>query len=375
MNSIKNIKMDPFFDVDLIDLSKYPNSRTQSKLVDGNIHKIDFRGLNNPIKNELKLYLENLLKKDTAIKYFRTRLVYLQNAIDFLVEEENANWLHSLKHPDNNLESEFENYLKNIGTKTRNKEGKEYESMTIFRRISSFLLNAFPEPHSFENDVWDLRQIGIDEQRISESDSLRKISFHNIPDKTNKCLLKKYLKYQLEVTDKSINTIYKKFRNIEHFLIHLNTKPISEIEREDVVSFIESLNKRSLKNTSFNYYILNNSVFMEYLVVTEDISLNYFYRSDTKAVNQNHTYKAIEEIVIKRIFKVLPDIPKQEASMFLLLYSTGMRISEACTIKLDSTFTNNNGFFIKYYSKKMRKEVVNPIPESLYKLLEDQKKI
>ena len=55
MTSIKNIKMDPFFDADLIDLSKYPNSRTQSKLADGRIHKIDFRGLDNPIKKELKL--------------------------------------------------------------------------------------------------------------------------------------------------------------------------------------------------------------------------------------------------------------------------------------------------------------------------------
>ena len=374
MTSIKNIKMDPFFDADLIDLSKYPNSRTQSKLADGRIHKIDFRGLDNPIKKELKLYLENLLKKDTAIKYFRARLVNLQQAIDFLGTEENANWLDSLKHPNDRLESEFENYLKSKGIKTRNKAVKESESMTIFRRISSFLLDVFPEPYNFDMDVWELRAMGIDKVRISESDSLRNIRFYRIPNETNRYFLKKYIKYQIEVTDKAMNSIYAKLKNIEQFLTYLDNKSIIEIKREDVVRFIEHLNKRILKNETFNYYILHNSAFMEYLIVTEEIKTNHFYRSNGKAINKKHTYKTIDEIVIKGIFKVLPDIPKQEASMFLLLYSTGMRISDACTIKLGSMLINNNGTFIKYYSRKMRKEVVNPIPESLFKLLEDQEK-
>ena len=59
--------------------------------------------------------------------------------------------------------------------------------------------------------------------------------------------------------------------------------------------------------------------------------------------------------------------------MFLTIRCTGMRISEVCVIKKNSFFQNKNGCFIHFYSQKMSKEVINPIPPSLFKLLENQR--
>ena len=373
MNLINDMELAPFFDDDIVNLNKYPNDRTQSKLDKGNIHKIDFTGVDNELKKELKSYLENLLKKDTTPNYFRARLADLQRSIDYLGSE-NRIKMTTLKYFSHDLEVDFERYLRSIGIKPRDRDGKERDSLKVFRYISDFLINAYPDPHNFNNDVWDLSLLGIDERRISKSDSLRKISFESILNQTNKNLLKKYLKYQIEVTDKSINTIYSRFRHLHQFIVFLRDKPLTSINREDVIKFLNHLGKKDISDGTFNYYVFSNSAFMEYLVTINSINLNHFYRSDVKSIVQNHAYKTIDEVALNRIFKVLPKIPQQESVMFLLLYATGMRISDVCTMKRGSLFNNNNGFFVKYYSRKMRKGVVNPVPESLYRLLQDYEK-
>lgn len=52
--------------------------------------------------------------------------------------------------------------------------------------------------------------------------------------------------------------------------------------------------------------------------------------------------------------------------MFLILYCTGMRVSELCQLKVNCLYEANNKNFIRYTSQKMQKEVTNPIPENLY---------
>lgn len=51
-----------------------------------------------------------------------------------------------------------------------------------------------------------------------------------------------------------------------------------------------------------------------------------------------------------------------------------MRFSEVCQIQKGNTKQLDDGFFIEYYSTKMKKEVTNPISESLYKLIIDYEK-
>ncbi len=46
-----------------------------------------------------------------------------------------------------------------------------------------------------------------------------------------------------------------------------------------------------------------------------------------------------------------------------------MRVSEACCINTDCLEKNGNGEFIKYYCLKMKKEVCNVIPLSLYEMI------
>jgi len=56
--------------------------------------------------------------------------------------------------------------------------------------------------------------------------------------------------------------------------------------------------------------------------------------------------------------------------MFLVLYCTGMRVSEVCQLKPNCLEHVERGYFITYYSTKMKKEVMNVIPENLYNILQ-----
>ena len=226
----------------------------------------------------------------------------------------------------------------------------------------------------FDEDVWDLVKFGMGSTRLIESKGRHAMYFGVIPHEINKNLAKKYIKYLINTTDKAFSTIYTKLRNIKVFLGFLNDKSLFEINRIDVEKFIKHLNEKHIIKQTFNAYIYANLEFIDYLIVSGDLSKNYFNLSDIKPLERGHSYKTVDENVIKQIFSVLNQLPLKEAGMFLLIYSTGMRVSEVCAIKVDSLFKNDNGNFIRFYSQKMRKEVINPIPNSLYELLIAQKK-
>ena len=62
-------------------------------------------------------------------------------------------------------------------------------------------------------------------------------------------------------------------------------------------------------------------------------------------------------------------MPEDLMLIYLIIYSTGLRISEALTIKSDALFKNSTGCFIKTYSEKMTKEQYSIISIELFMLL------
>lgn len=369
LNELPNF-LDPFFQSDIIDLKEHPDLKIQEGFRKKKSTIFDFSKLNMPVREELKYYLQDVISKDISIVTLKnTYLTPIQHLINFLNIKATNDANLSLRHYSSKLENEYKNYLESIGVSiTHSIHGKSVH-LKIYERAYLFVMDNYNGPNLFDKDIWKLDQMEIDSARFIESNKLKTISFYTIPNETNRNLAKKYIKYLITTTDKAISTINGKFRNIKILLTFLNEKPITLMNRSDVEKFIENLNKKKYINLTFNECIFDNIKFTEYLLVSGDLSINHFYSSDIKPVESNHTYKAVDESVIKQIFSVLNEIPMQESCMFLLLYSTGMRVSEVCAIKLNSMFENENGYFIKFYSQKMRKEVVNPIPKSLYDLL------
>ena len=368
-------KLQPFYHQEIIDLKEHPDSIIREKVRNKRLTTFDFRGLEKPFRLEVKLYLQWTLAKDIKIESVYEYLMPMRHLIEFIKIKSRTHDELTLRYYSPELENDFKAYLDAIGVATTNFTTVKSNTLKIYKRMHMFVRDLYTGSNPFDNDIWHLEKLGIESKRLNESNVRNTISFCAINNELNRDLAKKFIKYQITTTDKAISTLYAKYKYIERLLVFLDAKSVYEMDRLDVENFIDSLNNRNLSTLSFNEYIYANIKFMDYLIVSGEISSNLFLIQDVKPVDKNHSYKAVDETVIKQIFSVLNQLPLKESAMFLLVYSTGMRVSEVCAIKSDSLFKNNNGSFIRFYSQKMRKEVVNPIPETLYELLTLQKQI
>lgn len=236
-------------------------------------------------------------------------------------------------------------------------------------------MSIYDTREGFNRDIWELKDLNIASDRLNKSSSVNTISFTNIENVKNRELMKIYFRYLISNTDLSISTIISKITGIKAFLSHIGHVDLNSIKRSDIESFYEEMNKRNLKNASFNKCITDNLNFLQYLELKGLISRNYFFFQDTKYAPIEFKLRSVDSYVIKQIFNILDKIPPKLSTMYLTLYCVGMRVSELCQMEMDCLYTNQNGYFVKYYSPKMKKEVTNPIPQNLYKLLLKQREI
>lgn len=369
MNKLPDLE--PFFHQDVLDLKEYPSDEVWEKVHRRKVSTFDFSEISEPLKSELKHYLQDVLLKDvshtTLSQSYLTPMLYL---IGFLSERSEE---FSLKGLSESLESEYKRYLQQKGISVQSPRHEKSISLLIFERVHKFVRDLYNGDDPFDKDIWKLDEMGIDQTRFIESNKRKTFDFSAIPNQVNRNLAKKYIKYLISTTDKAISTIYSKLTQIKTFLTFLDRKDINDIQRGDIEEFILHLNNKGLEKHSYNICIFINKNFVEYLIVNGDLSTNSFYSQDIKSDNRKHTFKTVDDYTIKQIFEVLDKVPFKESCMYLLLYSTGMRVSEVCALKKNALFSNENGYFVRFYSQKMRKEVVNPIPNSLYELLIKQK--
>lgn len=360
--------LQPFFQQDQIDLKIHPDVRICEKLQKHRKTQLDFSMLPEPLKSELKFFIQHASSKDIkGVTLVANYIVPLNHLTDFL-RTYNGN-VSTLRILSSDTLEDFKTFLLKSDIPTTHPINGKSRYIAVLDRVYKFCLELYGEQDIFQRDIWNLEEIGIENHRNVESNKRKTITFYMIPNLTNKKWLKEYLQHLIKTTDRAISTIYKSSQYIKEFLIFLKGKNLSDYERKDVELFLEYLNNKNLKNETFNEYIFKNNKFIEYLIVKGCLKSNYFHPKDIKNIEQKHKYKSVDEYVIKQIFSVLDKIPFQESCMFLLLYSTGMRVSEVCSIKRDAMFKNENGCFIRFFQQKMRKEVVNPISTSLYKLL------
>lgn len=246
----KQSKLDPFFNQDIFDLKKH-----QSKIIREIVNRrkssvFDFRKVKEPLKSELKHYLQDVLSKKISAKNISsTYLTPLLHLIDFFSEhQENV----SLKTFSKELEDEYRTFLQRKSISVQHSINGKSVPLRILERASLFVMDLYNGEYPFEKDIWRLDEMGIDATRFIESNPRKTISFYTIPNTTNKKVAKEYVKYLITTTDKAISTIYSKYKSIKTFLTFLNDNEIMNVNRDDIERFIESLNEKKLKNETFN---------------------------------------------------------------------------------------------------------------------------
>ena len=227
------------------------------------------------------------------------------------------------------------------------------------------------EDNIFERDIWYLSDYSITSER-NASLRFRTLSFEKITDATNRFYVKKYIEYNLCNTDNTVNTIYGKLSSL-NFMFHGCTVPYDQWDDNYASSFITKLlanysDKRTIASRMITY---NN--FTEYLQLHDYIQKNPLkkYQSLLRIGTFRHTTNSVPDSVENQIFKLLGSIEEEWIVLvFLLLYCVGMRVSEACSVTRDCLEKTEKGEFIRYYSLKMKKEVINVIPLALYEKID-----
>lgn len=222
-------------------------------------------------------------------------------------------------------------------------------------------------PIFFERDFWDLTQLEIEKNRKSLIYEKNSISFKQITNEKNKRLEKIYIKHLITETSLAMSTIIEKHNALKNIMVHFD-KGIENAKREELINFIKG-GSGERKNRNRALQSIKDMFF--YLNEIEVLENHVLFKTDFIKVSVKHVNRAVDDYVVNQIFNILDKIPEDLMLIYLILYCTGVRISEALTVQRDSLSKSSRGFLLKTTSMKMKKEQFNPITMELFLLLDD----
>lgn len=378
LNNISQKKLMPislnkiqFYKNDVLDIQEYPDEIIKlyydKQNPYANLHKtiIDLTSIKEPLKTQLKDYHELFLQhyKNDFYK-------------EYLEEKKTVNDNKTLKTFRHNYNI-FNNFIEILKTKNiediydisiLNDIEETYKTLVI--KIKNTLDIYYDENIGFEKDVWILNsEFTLADERINKSSGNDKspIDFRNIVNEENRQIIKQYIKYLITLTNYNISTISTKLYVCSIFLNDiLKNKDLLKTNRNDIEKFIAFV---STKYIRWNDYVCELKMLFEWLSINNLIEQIYIYNNDFNCAHKQK-FSAIDDYVINQIFNNLDKIEEKFRLMFLLNYSTGLRISELCILKKDLLYKEQEHYYIKFYSQKMKKEVTNEICKTLYLMLD-----
>lgn len=220
-------------------------------------------------------------------------------------------------------------------------------------------------------NVWYMDRIHVQRERINPAKAVDTISFLEISNRDNRNLAKQFVKYNLGLTDLSVNSICQEFSYIRRFLSSL-PPDISACggSSGQVEKALQQFENNEQAEKSYNSALSAVVHFYQFLKVRNYISETPFqpdyYRK--KEILQHHD-RSVEKSITAQIVSNLYRFPEQIRLMYLHLWTLGLRISEVCTLKGNAYYIRGRDAWIQVYQIKSRTYKRIPIPDALYQLM------
>lgn len=223
----------------------------------------------------------------------------------------------------------------------------------------------------YRADIWRLDKMKLAPERINVSRNNKKIYFTDILDCTNKILIKRFAKHLLLNTDNAISSVVAKLNVIANTL---NASGIAYNKwTKDIAEKVILDRKNKVAPRTLAKQVMYLEEFTEFLIIHDVISdspIKQFHELTLAEYKYKET--SSDKYVLTQIFNVLGDVSDKSLVLcFLVIYCTGMRVSEACQLKKNCLEKYKNTYFIRFYQTKMKKDVTNVIPKALYEMIED----
>lgn len=222
------------------------------------------------------------------------------------------------------------------------------------------------------DDVIYLHNLSIAPDRMGTYKTLT-MNLKNIKDPENKELVKKFIFHLIFETDLAIGTINNYLMKITKN-INCNNKSCRLWTDEDIRACFNNILSEPTKNSTKNHNIKSIKIFFNYLAINHlTLSSSAWLIANEINLKESKRYKktAPDEFILSQIFNAIKNANYFIKLTFLILYTTGMRVSELQMLKRNCLDIRENGTYIKFYQPKMRKEVSNVIPQALADMIQD----
>ena len=310
-----------------------------------------------PIRNHIKnlIYeLNNQTNLDLCRNTLYAYISPLRVLIDYLVTNRISN-IDCLEIDD------YKNYLYEHGINVTH-NGKSTKYITILNKLN-IIIDKTNSDSFFDMDYWDLSQLNLEECRYTNFSAKPTLRFNDIENNQNKSIVKIYIKHLVTLTSNTCSTIVNKLRIIKNVCKNIST-PLIIAERIELWNYIEKISDNEKSKTLSCLREFYKIMLIKHVITNSPI-LSY----DFINLDHAHKHRSIPEHITNQIFEHLNTLEEEIALVFLIIYCTGLRISEAVSIKYDCLECINDVYYLKSSSYKMKKEQSNVIPKILYERL------
>ena len=173
-------------------------------------------------------------------------------------------------------------------------------------------------------------------------------------------LIKQFQDYLLVEKGLSENSIFSYTYDIKKFQNYLvrHEKDFVEVEADDITLFLKEQKRKKISSRSLARAVAALRQFYKYLKDENKVTANPAEKIQTPEVKKSlPDYLTLEEI--EELFQCIKEdepFELRDKAMFELLYSSGLRISEACNLKLEDVDLEN--MFLTVRGKGGRERLV-----------------
>jgi integrase/recombinase XerD len=178
---------------------------------------------------------------------------------------------------------------------------------------------------------------------------------------------KEYLEVEKGLSENSIYSYAYDLKKFNHYLEN-QEKGFLDVEHNDIQNFIKDQRKRKISSRTLARSVAAIRQFYKYLTEEKRLKENPTENIETPEVSKTLPDFLTQE-EIEELFSVIDDddiFELRDKSIFELLYSSGLRISEACNLKQKDIDLEN--MFIIVKGKGSRERLV-PLGETAYQVL------
>lgn len=316
------------------------------------------------LKKQIFSMLEASLELDMSNKAYREQyLVPLKMLYLYCVKEQ----VRDMEQMELHQAEGFRRYLE------ENAGGKADSYSQILGRMRKFLfLN--PAKTNWNANVWYLDRFRLKGDRMNPARKVGSFHFYLIQDPENRRLFQLYMKYCIGISSRSMNRIRAEYYNIYLFLQYCDGKGIkaARLSPQEFEQYMTAEQDKPVLAATYNQRLEDINHFYLYLHSRGYVSKVPFMTGLylKKAIPVHHD-RSVPPEVQGEILAHLKDFPEELRLMYLHLWCAGLRVNEVCCLTGDAYSFRDGVAWLQVYQYKMKRQKTIPIPETLYRLMQD----